>query len=65
MACKKQVIKFAKTNLNRSAALKFQIQVKRVQEWRQNKDEIEVMKNKRQSLDGGGRKLTDDQRKVL
>ena len=52
---------FAEENSNRSAALKFNIDVKRVQEWRQNKDKIFVMKEKRQKLDGGGRKLTDQQ----
>lgn len=61
MEFKKQVITFAEINSNRSAALKFKIEVKRVREWRQNKEKIVVMKDKRQRLEGGGRKLTDQQ----
>ena len=61
MDFKKQVIKFAEENSNRSAGIKFKIEVKRVREWRQNKDKIVAAKDKRQRLDGGGRKVTDQQ----
>ena len=57
----KKVIKFAEEHSNRSAVSKFKIDVKRVREWRQNKDKIIKMKDKRHRLDGGGRKLTNEQ----
>ena len=40
MDFKKQVIKYAEENSNRSAASKFSIDVKRVREWRPNKDKV-------------------------
>ena len=48
MDFKKQVIKFAEKNSNRSTGIKFKIEMKRVLEWRQNKDKIDPAKDKRQ-----------------
>ena len=58
-------VEFAKTNSIRSAAEKYNVDRKRIREWSQ-KAELIAENNakrgcsKRQRLDGGGRKLTDD-----
>jgi len=61
LAVKKQVITFAESNGNRPASRRFQVDEKRVREWRANKNKIFVLlgtkKGKERSrLHGGGRK---------
>ena len=56
MKFKMEVIKYAEQNSHRSAGTKFQVDVKRVKEWRKQSDEISVSNAKKQRLAGGGRK---------
>ena len=50
---------------NRAAAKKYKVEVKRIREWRQNKQSINELKEKhkgqgRERLEGGGRKVIND-----
>ena len=55
MEFKQQVVVYAEANSNRSAALHFDVEPKRVREWKENLEKIKSTKSKRQRLDGGGR----------
>ena len=59
MEFKKQVVIYAEANSNRSAASRFDVEPKRVREWKKDIDKINATKSKRQRLDGGGRKCID------
>lgn len=59
MEFKKQVVIYAEANSNRSAASHFDVEPKRVREWKKDIDKIKATKSKRQRLDGGGRKCID------
>ena len=56
MSFKQTAVKFARENSINSAALKFNVDRKRVREWISNIDEISAKKSTRKRLDGGGRK---------
>ena len=65
MSCKKEAIAFAETTNNRIAAKKFNVDVKRIREWRQKQADIietyaKVKGQAKQRLSGGGRKITDE-----
>ena len=65
MSFKKEAIAFAETTNNRNAAKKFNVDVKRIREWRQKKADIietcaKVKGQGKQRLSGGGRKITDE-----
>ena len=53
---KLQVISYAEENGNHAAAKKFDVHRHRVQEWRQMKENINVVKKSSKRLKGGGRK---------
>ena len=55
----KQVLVYAETNSNRSAASHFDVEQKRVSEWKKDFEKIKCIKPNRQRLDGGGRKCID------
>lgn len=62
MSFKSEAIEYAERVSNRAAAAKYKVDIKRVREWRQNKESIEGLKAKpkgqtRERLDGGGRKV--------
>ena len=59
MEFKKQVVIYAEANSNRSAASYFDVEPKRVREWKKDIDKIKATKSKRERLDGGGRKCID------
>ena len=59
MEFKKQVVVYAEANRNRSAATHFQVESKRVREWKKDFEKIKSTKANRQRLDGGGRKYID------
>ena len=56
MSFKQTAVKFARENSINSAALKFNVDRKRVREWISNIDEISAKKSTRKRLDGDGRK---------
>jgi hypothetical protein len=58
---KLKVVEFAEKNTNRGAAKTFNVDEKRVREWRKQKSEIEKVPSKKKRLEGAGRKplLTD------
>ena len=61
MEFKQEAITFAEENGNNSATRRFGVAVKRVREWRQNKDAIielcaKPQGSKKEKLRGGGRK---------
>ena len=60
MEFKKQVVVYAEANSNRSAASHFDVQPKRVREWKKDFEKIKSTKSNRQRLDGGGRKSIDE-----
>ena len=60
MEFKKQVIFYAEANSNRSAALHFDVEPKRVREWKKNFEKIKSTKLNRKRLDGGGEKCIDE-----
>ena len=53
MELKKQVVIYAEANSNRSAALHFEVEPKRVREWKKDFEKIKSIKPNRQRLDGG------------
>ena len=55
-AFKLKVIEFAEQNTNRGAARKYDIDEKRVREWKKQKDQLGSLNSKKRRLDGGGRK---------
>ena len=59
---KLEAVQFAEEcNSNRQAAKKFNVDRKRIREWRQNKSKLEsVGSGKRKRLEGGGRKPLDE-----
>lgn len=59
MELKKQVAIYAEANNNRSAALHFEVEPKRVREWKKDW-KIKSIKPNRQRLDGGGRKCINE-----
>ena len=68
---KLDAIKFAEENSNHSASRKFGVAVKRIREWRGNKDQLEKLRQcsngaKRFRLDGAGEKpLSPEMEDVL
>ena len=56
MEFKKQVVIYTEANSNRSAASHFDVELKRVREWKKDFEKIKSAKPNRQGLDGGGRK---------
>ena len=60
MEFKKQVVVYAEANSNRSAASHFDVEPKRVREWKKDFEKIKSSKSNRQRLDGGGRKCIDE-----
>ena len=60
MEFKQQVVVYAEANSNRSAALHFGVEPKRVREWKKNFLQIKSTRSGRQRLDGGGRKCNDE-----
>ena len=61
MEFKRKVINYAKENSYNGAARKFKIDRKRVREWVNQEDKVLKMKGKRFRVEGGGRKLTDNE----
>ena len=59
MEFKKQVVIYAEANSYRSAASRFDVEPKRVREWKKDINKINPTKSKRQRLDGGRRKCID------
>ena len=57
---KQEVVEFASEHSNRSAAQRFNVEPKRVREWKDNFDKIKTAKSSRQKLEGGGRKCIDE-----
>ena len=57
---KKQVVPYAEANSNRSAASHFDVEQKRVREWKKDFEKIKSSKSNRERLDGGGRKCIDE-----
>ena len=60
MEFKKQVVVYVEANSNRSAALHFNVEPKRVREWKKDFEKIKSSKPNRQRLGGGGRKCIDE-----
>ena len=58
MEFKKDVVKYAKENLNNSAAEKFEKERKRVLEWVRNDNKLLPIKGSRCKFDNGRQKLT-------
>ena len=61
MAFKFEAIQYAERVSNRASSTKYKVDVKRIREWRKDKDAIAELKAKqkgkhRERLDGGGRK---------
>ena len=61
MEFKRKVINYAKENSYNGAARKFKIDCKQVCEWVKQEDKVLKMKGKRFRVEGGGRKLTDNE----
>ena len=61
MEFKRKVINYDKENSYNGVARKFKIEPKRVREWVSQKDKVLKMKGKRFRVEGGGRKLTDNE----
>ena len=59
MEFKKQIVVCAEANSNKSAASHFDVEPKRVREWKKDFEKIKSTKSNRQRLDGGGRKCID------
>ena len=57
---KKQAVVYAEANSNRCAASHFDVEPKRVREWKKDFEKIKSTKSNRQRLDGGGRKCIDE-----
>ena len=60
MVFKADAAKYAKENSINAAALKFKVDRKRVREWISQIDRIKEKSSKRQRLDGGGRKVMNE-----
>ena len=67
LSFKKEAIAFSETTNSRKAVTKFNVDIKRIREWRQNKADIiktcakaKAWGKKKQTLEGGGRKITDE-----
>ena len=60
MELKKQVVVYAEANSNRSATSHFDVEPKRVREWKKDIEKIKSIKSNRQQHDGGGRKCIDE-----
>ena len=60
MEFKKQVVVCAEANSNRSAVSHFDVEPKRVREWKKDFEKFKSAKPNRQCLDGGGRKCIDE-----
>ena len=60
MEFEKQVVVYAEANSNRSAASHFDVEPKRVREWRKDFEKTKSTKPNRQRLDGGRRKCIDE-----
>ena len=63
---KKQAVDYAKCHSNRDAARKYGVDEKRIREWRSKYQEIATKSlekggSKRKKLDGGGRKITNEE----
>ena len=56
---KKDVVSYAVNHSNRAAASKFNIEPKRVREWRSVAEKFNTVKVNRKRLDGGGRNCLD------
>ena len=61
MEFKREVINYAKENSYNGAARKFKIDRKRVRDWVNQEDKVLKMKGKRFRVEGGRRKLTDNE----
>ena len=59
MEFKKQVLVYAEANSNRFAASNFDVEPKRVREWKKDFEKIKSTKSNGQGLNGGGRKCID------
>ena len=55
-AFKLKMIEFAEQNTNRSAARKYDVDEKRVHDWKKQKDQLQRLNSKKRRLDGGGPK---------
>ena len=60
MEFKKYDVVYAEKKSNRSAALHFELEPKRVRECKKDFENIKSIKPNRQRLDGGGRKCFDE-----
>ena len=60
MEFKNQVVVYAEKNNNRPVASLFDVEPKRVREWKKDFEKIKSTKPNRQRLDGGGRKCIDE-----
>ena len=60
MEFKNQVVVYAEKNNNRPVASLFDVEPKRVREWKKDFQKIKSTKPNRQRLDGGGRKCIDE-----
>ena len=60
MQFKQEVVEFASEHSNRFAAQRFNVEPKRVWEWKDNFDKIKTAKSSRQKLEGGGKKSIDE-----
>ena len=67
MEFKRKAIEYAEKNSNHKAVEKFNVAVKQIREWRQNKLKIfePTVKPKNKRLEGGGRKPLDLQENQL
>ena len=61
MEFKRQVVAYAVENSNRSAASHYDMEPKRVREWKKDLDKIKETKASRQCLEGRGRKCIDEE----
>ena len=61
MEFKREAIEYAEKNSNHKSAEKFNVAIKRIRDWRQNKLKIfePTVKPKNKRLEGGGRKPLD------
>ena len=60
MEFKNQVVVYAEKNDNRPVASLFDVEPKRVREWKKDFEKIKSTKPNRQRFDGGGRKCIDE-----
>ena len=60
MEFKNQVVVYAEKNNNRPVASLFDVEPKRVREWKKDFEKIKSTKPNRQRFDGGGRKCIDE-----